>query len=112
MKARLPQGYGKQGLNDMMKQAQQMQDMMQAKQTELEETEYQVSSAGGAIEITIMGTYQVSAVRINPELAEDIEMLEDMMGAAFNEAVRTVKEASEKEMGDISGGFDLAGLGL
>lgn len=112
MKARLPQGYGKQNINDMMKQAQQMQERMQQKQTELEETEYKVTSGGGMIEVTMSGDYQVTAVRINPEVADDIEMLEDMVGAAFNEAVRTVKDASEKEMGEISGQYNFPGLGL
>ncbi len=114
MKARIPKGFGKQNLNNMMQQAQQMQQQLEVKQAELEETEYTVSGSGDLVEITIMGSYDVTAVRIKPELVQedDIEMLEDILGAAFNDAVRTVKEAAEKEMGEISGGLDIPGLNL
>lgn len=112
MKARLPEGYGKQNLNDMMAKAQEMQDRMQAKQAELEETEYKAASGGGAVEVTMLGSFQVTAVRISPDVLDDVEMLEDLVGAAVNEAVRTVKQASEDEMAAISSGFNLPGLSL
>ena len=114
MKARLPQGYGKQNVNEMMKQAQQMQDLMQEKQAELEETEYKATAGGGMVEITIEGNHQVTALRIDPEAVQpdDVEMLEDMVAAAFNEGVRISNEASEQEMESISGKFNLPGLGL
>ena len=114
MKARLPQGYGKQNINEMMKQAQQMQEQMQQKQAELEETEYSVTAAGGMVEVTMRGDYQVTGVKIKPEVVEpdDVEMLEDMVAAAVNEAVRTVKENAEDELGRISGQFNLPSLGL
>ncbi len=114
MKARLPQGYGKQNVNELMKQAQQMQDLMQEKQSELEETEYTVKAAGGMVEVTMRGDHQVTRVAINPDAVdpEDVEMLEDLIAAAFNEAVRTVKESAEAEMAAISGGFNLPGLNL
>lgn len=113
MKARLPDGFGKQNVKDMMRQAQEMQDQMQQKQEELEEREYKGTSGGGMVEVTMQGDYTVSAVKINPDAAntDDIEMLEDMVGAAFNEAVRVAKETSEKELGSIQGGFDFGGLG-
>lgn len=114
MKARLPDGYGKQNMNQLMKQAQEMQDKMHQKQAELEEMEYTVSASGGMVDITIKGDYQITSVNIKPEIVQtdDIEMLEDMLAAAFNEAVRTVKENAELEMDAISGGFpSLAGLG-
>lgn len=114
MKARLPDGYGKQNVNQLMQQAQQMQELMQQKQAELEETEFPVSASGGMVEVTIRGDYQITGVKIKPEIVEpdDIEMLEDMVAAAFNEAVRTVKENTEQEMEKISGGFPgLAALG-
>ena len=115
MKARLPDGYGKQNVNVLMQQAQEMQDQMQQKQEELKEQETKASAGGGMVEVTMRGDYTVTAVRIKPELADpdDIEMLEDMVGAAFNEGVRLVNEASEKEMETISGAFPgLANLGL
>lgn len=114
MKARLPKGYGKQNVNDLMQQAQQMQDMMQEKQNELEETEYKATSGGGMIELTMKGNHQVTSVKINPEAVspDDVEMLEDMVAAAVNEAVRIVDEAGEEEMGKISGGFNIPGMNL
>ncbi len=114
MKARLPDGYGKQNVNKLMQQAQQMQDLMQQKQAELEDTEFPVSAAGGMVEITIRGDYQVTGVKIKPEIVQpdDVEMLEDMVAAGFNEAVRTIKETMEREMENISGGFPgLSALG-
>ena len=116
MKARLPDGYGKQpNMNKLMQQAQDMQDQMQQKQAELEETEYTVKGSGGMVEVTMRGDYNVTAVHINPEIVdpEDVEMMEDMIAAAFNEAVRTVKEGAETEMAKISEAFPgLAGLSL
>lgn len=112
MKARLPKGYGKQNINDMMKQAQMMQEVMQERTAELEATEYKVTSGGGMVEVAMTGDYQVVSVKINPDVVQpdDIEMLEDMVAAGFNEAVRVVKEASDKEMEKISGEFNIPGL--
>lgn len=112
MKARLPQGYGKPDVNALMRQAQKMQDDMKAKQEELEATEYQASVSGGAVEITMTGKHQVTSVRIKPELVDpdDVEMLEDMVAAAMNEAVRVVDEASDEAMQAITGGANFPGL--
>lgn len=113
MKARLPDGYGKQNMNNLMKQAQEMQDQMTAKQEQLKEEETKASAGGGMVDVTIRGDYTVTAVRIDPELVnpDDVEMLEDMVGAAFNEGVRLVNEKSEQEMGAITAAFPgLAGL--
>lgn len=112
MKARLPQGYGKQNINDLMKQAQLMQDQMAEKQEELKETEYKATAAGGMVEVTMRGDHQVVSVKINPEVVQpdDVEMLEDMIAAAVNEAVRIVDESSENEMSGISSGFNIPGL--
>lgn len=112
MKAHLPQGYGKQNPNDLMKQVQEMQAAVQNKQAELEETEYTVKAAGGMVDVVIRGDYQVTSVSIKPEIVEpdDVEMLEDMVAAAFNEAVRTVKETSEKELAEVSAGFNLPNI--
>lgn len=115
MKARLPDGYGKQNVNQLMKQAQEMQDAMQQKQEELEAAEYKGTSGGGMVEVTMQGNHQVLGAKIQPDAVQpdDVEMLEDMVAAAFNDAVRAIKERSEAEMGEISGAFPgLAGLGL
>ncbi len=107
MKARLPQGYGKQqNMNHIMQQAQKMQDQMQAKQAELDEAVY------GMVDVTITGKRQITALKINPEIVDpdDIEMLEDLIAAAVNEAVRTVDEKNEAEMADITGGINIPGF--
>ncbi|MEG0911516.1 MAG: YbaB/EbfC family nucleoid-associated protein [Ruthenibacterium sp.] len=112
MKARLPQGYGKQDMGQLMQQAQKMQDTMKQKQAELEETSYSVTSGGGMVEITMTGKHQVTALKINPDVvqADDVEMLEDLITAAVNEAVRVTDEAAETEMGAITGGLNIPGL--
>lgn len=114
MKARMPKGFGKPDMNALMRQAQKMQDDMKAKQEELEATEYQASAAGGMVEITMMGSHQVKAVKIKPEAVDpdDIEMLEDMIAAAINEAVRKIEDASTEELGKITGGMNIPGLDL
>lgn len=114
MKARLPKGYGKQNMNDMLKQAQEMQDIMTQKQAELEETEYTATAGGGMVQLTMKGNHQVVSIKIDPEAVQpdDVEMLEDMVAAAFNEGVRITNEASDKEMADISGGFNIPGFNM
>ncbi len=115
MKARLPDGYGKQNMNVLMKQAQDMQNQMQAKQDELREEETTATSGGDMVSLTMRGDFTVTSVHINPELVsgDDIEMLEDLIGAAFNEGVRQINEKADREMETISGAFPgLAGLGL
>ena len=104
MKARLPQGYGKPDVNALMRQAQKMQEDMKTKQEELENTEYTASVSDGMVEVT--------AIHIKPELADpdDIEMLEDMVAAAVNEAVRKVDEDAEAAMQKITGGANFPGL--
>lgn len=114
MKARLPQGYGKQSQQQLMQQVQQMQENMRKKQEELENTEYSVTSGGGMVEVKMTGKHQITKLTVKPDIVdpEDIEMLEDLIAAAVNEAVRVVDEASEREMGALTGGLNLPGLGL
>lgn len=112
MKARLPKGYGKQNVNDLMRQAQEMQQRIEEKQEELAETEYKGTSGGGMVEVTMKGNHQVVSVKINPDIVEpdDVEMLEDMVAAAFNDAARIVDESSDSELSAISGGFNIPGM--
>ena len=104
MKARLPAGYGKQNINQLMQQAQKVQEIMKEKQAELEATNYDVTSGGGMVQLTMNGKHEVVSIKINPDVVQpdDIEMLEDLVAAAVNEAVRVVDEASENEMNAIS----------
>ncbi|MEF9866170.1 MAG: YbaB/EbfC family nucleoid-associated protein [Oscillospiraceae bacterium] len=112
MKARLPQGYGKQNINELMQQAQQIQENVKKKQDELEAQEYTVKAGGGMIELTMTGKHQVTSVKINPDAVQpdDVEMLEDLVAAAFNEAVRVVDETADTEMDKITGGLNLPGM--
>lgn len=114
MKARLPKGMGggPQNMQSMLRQAQKMQEDIEAKKAELEEKEYVVSSGGGMVEITLKGNHEVKAIGLNPEVVdpEDVEMLEDMLVAAFNEAVRQIDEESERELEKVTGGLNIPGL--
>lgn len=114
MKARLPKGMGggPQNMQSMLRQAQKMQENIEAKKAQLEEKEYIVSSGGGMVEITMMGNHEIKAIGINPEVVDpdDVEMLEDMLVAAFNEAVRQIDEESERELEKVTGGLNIPGL--
>ena len=114
MKARLPQGYGggAGNLNNLMKQAQKAQEDMAAKQAELEATEYTATSGGGMVEATVTGKHQVTKLSIKPEIVDpdDIEMLEDLISAAINEAMHNADKASEEEMAKISSSLNLPNI--
>ncbi|MBQ1895668.1 MAG: YbaB/EbfC family nucleoid-associated protein, partial [Clostridia bacterium] len=98
----------------MMKQLQQMQDNMETTQKEIEETEFTASSGGGAVEVSVTGAHEVKSIKIQPDVVdpEDVEMLEDMLIAALNEATRKAKETMDREIGKITGGMNIPGLGL
>lgn len=114
MKARLPKGMGggPQNMQSMLRQAQKMQEDIEAKKAQLEEKEYIVTSGGGMVEITVKGSREITSIGLNPEVVDpdDIEMLEDMLVAAFNEAMRQIDEESERELGKVTGGLNIPGL--
>lgn len=114
MKARLPQGRGggMGNMQDMLKQAQKMQEDMAALQEELDEKEYDISAGGGAVKVKINGKLEVSGLEINPEIVDpdDIETLQDILTAAINEAIKTVSDTNNAEMGKVTG--PLSGMGL
>lgn len=114
MKARLPKGMGggPQNMQAMLRQAQKMQEDIETKKAELDEKEYTVTSGGGMVEITLKGNHEVKTIGLNPEVVdpEDVEMLEDMLVAAFNEAIRQINEESERELGKLTGGLNIPGL--
>lgn len=115
MKARLPQGMGKGpagNMNQMLKQAQQMQDKITALQADLEQREFTTSVGGGAVEIKINGKREVLSLNIKPEVVdpEDVEMLQDLIMSAFNEAVHNLDEVSDAEMSELTGGVSFPGL--
>ena len=94
-------------MNNLMKQAQRMQRQMEEMQKELEEKEYTVSAGGGAVELVITGSNVVKAVTLKPEIVDpdDVEMLQDLLVAAFNEALRKVSSEKQSAMGGLTGGF-------
>lgn len=88
-----------------------MQKQMEETTKELEEKEVTATAGGGAVEVTVTGKKEVKAVKLDPEVVDpdDIEMLEDLIVAATNEALRKMEEISQAEMSKITGG--LGGLG-
>ena len=98
-------GFGGANMQQLMKQAQQMQKKLQQAQEELAETEVTGSAAGGMVEITMLANKTPVSVSIKPEAVdpEDIEMLEDMVLAAFNDAMAQAEEVSSELMGPLGG---------
>ena len=98
-------------MNNLMKQAQRMQRQMEEKQKELEEKQYSASAGGGAVTVTVSGKKEVLSVKLSEEVVDpdDIEMLEDLIVAATNEAFRQAEEDSGQMMSQLTGG--LGGLG-
>ena len=113
MKARIPQGMGgPQNMNQMIRQAQKMQEDMAAFQEALEAKEFKASVGGGAVEITMNGKKEVLGVSIKPEVVdpEDIEMLEDLIASAVNEVISNIETESAEGMSKITGGVNLPGV--
>ncbi len=98
-------------MNNLMKQAQKMQKQMEEANKQLEESEVTAAAGGGAVEVTMTGKREVVKVKISEDVVDpdDIEMLEDLIVAATNEALRKVEELSTSSMSKITGG--LGGLG-
>ena len=94
-------------MSNLMKQAQKMQRQMEETTKELEGKEYSASSGGGAVTVTVSGKKEVTAVKISPEAVdpEDVEMLEDMIMAAVNEAFRQMEDASSQAMSKLTCGM-------
>lgn len=98
-------------MNNLMKQAQKMQKQMEEATKELEEKEVTATAGGGAVEVTVSGKKEVTKVKLAEEVVDpdDIEMLEDLIMAATNEALRQIEEYSAQSMSKITGG--LGGMG-
>ncbi|BCJ96835.1 nucleoid-associated protein [Anaerocolumna cellulosilytica] len=98
-------------MNNLMKQAQRMQKQMEEKTKEIEEKEWEASAGGGAVTIKVSGKKEITAVTLSKEVVDpdDIEMLQDLIMAAANEAFRKMEDESQAAMGQITGG--LGGLG-
>ena len=94
-------------MNNLMKQAQRMQRQMEESQKELEEKEFVAKAGGGAVEVTVTGKKEITKVKLAEEVVDpdDIEMLEDLVMAAVNEALRMADEASAAVMNKMTGGL-------
>ena len=117
MKVRIPNSGGGANMNQMLKQAQKMQEDMATLQADLENREYQATSGGGMVSVTVDGKHLLKSIKINPDAVDtqavdtdDIEMLEDFITIAFNEAVNNAIKTAEEEMGAITGGLNIPGL--
>ena len=104
------------GMNQaaMMKQAQKMQQEMLRMQEEMENKTYSATTGGGMVTATVNGKHQVTAIEINPEAVDpdDVEMLQDMVIAAVNEAMRTADAEAASNMSRLTGGLNLGGLSM
>lgn len=99
-------------MNNLMKQAQRMQRQMEESQKELETKEFTAKAGGGAVSVTVNGSKEVKAVTISQEVVDpdDVEMLQDLIVAAMNEALSQVDEANQAVMSKMTGG--LGGFGF
>lgn len=98
-------------MTNLMKQAQRMQRQMEESQKELEETEFTGKAGGGVVEVTVTGKKEITKVKLDKEAVDpdDTEMLEDLIMAAANEALRLAEEASAEAMSKMTGGMGLGG---
>ena len=114
MKARLPKGMGggPQNMNAMIKQAQKMQEDMEALQAELDEREYDISAGGGMVTLKINGKKEVLSMDIKPEIVDpdDTETLADIIIAAVNEGIKRVEDTNSAEMAKVTGSIGLPGM--
>lgn len=107
-------GLGGGNMQNMIRQAQKMQaDMMKA-QEELESKSYEAAAGGGVVKAVVSGKKEVTSVTIDPEAVDpdDVEMLQDLVVSAVNEALRQAGDAMEKGMSDVTGGLNLGAFGL
>ena len=103
-----PGGMGMPGnMNNLMKQAQRMQRQMEESQKELETKEFSAAAGGGAVKVTVTGKKEIVKIELTPEVVdpEDIEMLQDLIVAAANEALRQAEEENAAMMSKMTGGL-------
>ncbi len=113
MKARIPKNSGgAQNMNQVIRQAQRMQDQITELQEQIEARDFSATAGGGAVEVVLTGKKTVKSLTLKPEVvdADDIEMLQDLIISAVNEAINNIEAETEAEMGKITGGVSLPGL--
>ncbi len=94
-------------MNNLMKQAQRMQKQMEEQQKEFEDKVFTAAAGGGAVEISVNGKKEITSVKLAPEVVDpdDIEMLQDLIMAAANEAFRKMEEENQENMAKLTGGL-------
>ena len=99
-------------IQKLLKQAQKMQSQMARAQEELGKKEVEGVAGGGVVKVVINGANELQSVNIDPEVVDpdDVEMLEDLIIAAFNNAQEKVKELSNSTFGNITGGMNIPGM--
>ena len=114
MRARVPKGAGNnaQNMNQMIRQAQKMQDQITELQDDIEARDFPVTVGGGVVELVMTGKKTIKSLSIKPEVVDkdDIEGLQDLIISAVNEAVTQIENTTEEEMSKITGGVSLPGL--
>ncbi len=105
-------GGGPQNMQAMIRQAQKMQEDMEAKQAELDAKEYDVNAGGGVVTVKINGKKEILSIDIKPEIVDpdDVETLSDILVAAVNEAIKRVESTNSAEMEKITKGMNMPGL--
>ena len=111
-KHRMPPMGGMGNMNNMIKQAQKMQQDMLKMQEEMETAEFEATSGGGAVTVKVSGKKEISSISISPEVVDpdDVEMLEDLILVAVNEAMKKVDELNSQKLGKLTGGMNIPGL--
>jgi len=115
MRARLPEGFRNKGagnMNDMIKQAQKIQEDARVLQEELNQKDYEVTAGGGLIELVMNGAKELKSVKISPELVDkgNIEDLEDVIIAGVNAVIAKIEEEHTREMEKVTGGLNIPGM--
>ncbi|WP_296114981.1 YbaB/EbfC family nucleoid-associated protein [uncultured Anaerococcus sp.] len=103
---------GMPNMNNMMKQVKKMQEDMEKAQQELEEKEFTATAGGGVVEATVSGKKAVTKIKIDPEVVdpEDVEMLQDLIMVAINDASAQADKFNEENMGKLTGGINIPGF--
>ncbi len=96
---------------NMMRQAQRLQAQLQKVQEELETLTVEGSAGGGVVKVVMSGKQVVESVVIDPEAAEDVDLLQDLVAAAVNDAFTKTQELAAQKMGAVTGGMKIPGLG-
>lgn len=101
-------------MQEMMRQAQQLQKKMAQVKEEMANTTVEASAGGGMVTVTAKGSLEIESVQIDPSVvdAEEVEMLQDLVLAASNEALKKAREMMENEMSKLTGGMNLPGMGM